>query len=37
MQHAAIAARSIGVKQQAALAGHLIFKYLHATEQYHNY
>ncbi len=34
MQSAALAARSIGVMQQAALAGHIIFKHLHASEQH---
>ncbi len=33
IRHSALAARSIGVKQQAAFAACIIFKYVHATEQ----
>ncbi len=34
MLHAALAARSIGFMQQAAMAACIIFKYLHATMQH---
>ncbi len=34
MQHAALAARCIGVMQQAALGVCILFEYLHATEQH---
>ncbi len=34
MQSAVLAARSIGVVQQAALSACIIYKYLHATEQH---
>ncbi len=33
MQPATLAARSIGVVQQVAMAAHIIFKYFHAIEQ----
>jgi hypothetical protein len=32
MPHAAIAARGIGVRQQAALSAYIIYRYLHAAE-----
>ncbi len=34
MQPAALAARNVGVMQQAALATCIIYKYLHATEKH---